>query len=104
MGEGRRTVAWTPAAREALEEILDHIALDSQPAAEKILGVILDTAESLSYLATRGRVVPELHQASIREIFVYRHRLIYQVSASEVRILALVHGAMDFEGWLRRNE
>jgi plasmid stabilization system protein ParE len=31
----------------------------------------------------------------------YRFRVLYQVSSQEVRILAVLHGAMDFERWLR---
>jgi plasmid stabilization system protein ParE len=38
---------------------------------------------------------------TIREIFVYRYRLIYQVHDQEIRVLAIVHGAMDFERWRR---
>lgn len=100
MGAGSRRVSWTPLAREALDDILEYIARDSPTAAEKVLEVVLAAADSLSDFANRGRVVPELQRKSIREIFVYRYRLMYQVSAEEVRILAILHGAMDFEGWL----
>jgi len=63
--------------------------------------VILAAAESLSVFAERGRVVPEIENRNVREIFVYRYRLMYQVAGDDVRILAVVHGAMDFERWLR---
>jgi plasmid stabilization system protein ParE len=76
---------------------------DSPEAASKVLDVVLAAAESLSLFSERGRIVPETDTSTIREIFVYRYRLIYQVFAEEVRILAVLHGAMDFEGWLRRS-
>ena len=85
MGEGRRVVSWTSSARDSFDEILTFIASDSPDAASKVLEVMLAAAESLSLFAERGRIVPE---STLREIFVYRYRLIYQVSASEVRILA----------------
>jgi plasmid stabilization system protein ParE len=47
-------------------------------------------------------MVPEIESRAIREIFVYRYRLMYQVSGDEVRILAVLHGAMDFDRWLRQ--
>ena len=68
-----------------------------------MLDVFDSTAESLSDLATRGRVVPELEDSTIREVFVYRYRLIYQVSSDEVRVLAVIPGAMDYRAWLRRD-
>jgi len=103
VGEGRRVVAWTSSARDSLDEILSFIASDSPEAASKVLEVVLAAAESLSLFSERGRVVPETDTSTIREIFVYRYRLLYQVFAAEVQILAVLHGAMDFEGWLRRS-
>lgn len=102
MGDGRRVVFWTPSARDSLDEILAFIAIDSPSAAAKIAEVVLAAAESLSVFADRGRVVPQTDTSTIREIFVYRYRLMYQVFVAEVRILSVLHGAMDFEGWLRR--
>jgi plasmid stabilization system protein ParE len=49
----------------------------------------------------RGTVVKELADRSIREVYVYRYRLIYQVASEQVRVLAVIHGAMDFAGRLK---
>ncbi|MFQ5930154.1 MAG: type II toxin-antitoxin system RelE/ParE family toxin, partial [Acidobacteriota bacterium] len=54
-----RQVVWTEGARSGLDEVLDYIAEDSPIAAGRFLEVVLDTAESLSSLAERGRIVPE---------------------------------------------
>jgi len=102
VGRRQRAVVWTPTARDCVDEILAFISADSPPAAAKVLEVILAAAESLSLFAERGRVVPEIESRAIREIFVYRYRLMYQVSGDEVRILAVLHGAMDFDRWLRQ--
>lgn len=101
MGRGQREVVWTPTARDCVDEILAFISADSPGAAGKVLEVILAAAESLSVFADRGRIIPEIESRSIREIFVYRYRLIYDVSGDEVRVLAVLHGAMDFDRWLR---
>lgn len=103
MGERRRVVVWTPSVRSSLDEILAFIAEDSTESAAKVVDVVLGAADSLSLFAERGRVVPEVGDKSIREIFVYRYRLMYAVVRDEVRILAILHGAMDFEGWLTRS-
>lgn len=101
MASRTRSVVWTPLARDGLDEVLAYIAEDSPEAAEKVLEVVLGVAESLSVFSERGRVVPELHDRSIREVFVYRYRMIYELLASEVRILAFIHSARDFDRWLR---
>jgi plasmid stabilization system protein ParE len=101
VGSGTRVVVWTPSARDCLDDVLQFIAADTPAAAVKVLEVVLAAAESLSVFSERGRVVPEIDSGSVREIFVYQLRLIYQVYSNEVRILAVLHGAMDFERWLR---
>lgn len=76
MVDRTRQVTWTRAALACLDEVIATIAIDAPKAAERVLGVFDSTAESLSELASRGRVVPEVEEPSIREVFVYRYRLI----------------------------
>jgi len=66
-----------------------------------VLQQALSAADSLATLAERGRVVPETSDPSIREIFVYRYRMMYRVTSDSVSILAFIHGARDFERWRR---
>lgn len=46
-------------------------------------------------MADRGRVVPELDEPTVRELVVGNYRLIYEVGAETVYVLALIHGARD---------
>ncbi|MDA2930035.1 type II toxin-antitoxin system RelE/ParE family toxin [Acidobacteria bacterium AH-259-O06] len=69
-------------------------------AAGRFLDVVLDAAQSLSLLAERGRIVPELQRQDIRELFVYSYRILYQVTESEIYIVAFLHGARDFGRWM----
>ena len=96
-----RAVVWSQAAQRGLDDILTYIAEDSPEAAAKVLDVVLSAAESLDIFSHRGRVVPELGDQSIREIFVYDYRLMYEVLTDEVRILAILHGARDFARWIK---
>lgn len=95
MATRRRRVSWTQAARRQLDEAIAFIAEDAPAAAERLLDASLDAAASLDTLSERGRIVPELDFPGVREILVGRYRLIYEVAASEVVILAFVHGARD---------
>ena len=97
----RRRVVWTDEALRALNEILDFIARDSESGARHVLQQALSAARSLGTLSERGRVVPEVGDPTIREIFVYRYRLMYRVEPEVVSILTIVHGARDFERWRR---
>jgi toxin ParE1/3/4 len=58
----------------------------------------------LATLSERGRVVPESNDPGIREIFVFRYRLMYRVKDERVVIVAFVHGARDFATWRREQD
>jgi plasmid stabilization system protein ParE len=96
---GKRRVEWTDEGRKTLDEILDHVALESRQGALLILEQVLTTADSLDILAERGRVVPEVGDPKVREVFVFRYRLMYHVAEEAVSVLAVIHGARDFERW-----
>jgi len=93
----RRRVIWTEYARDGLDEVLSYIAQDSPVAARKVAEDLIEATSTLSTLTERGRVVPELEDPTVRELLVHSYRVIYQVRREDVRILALVHQARDFE-------
>jgi toxin ParE1/3/4 len=97
MADRERRVIWSAAALAALEEVLEYIAKESPSAARHVATQALAAADSLMTLSERGRVVPEVGDSAVREIFVFRYRLMYEVTPTEVRILAFVHGARDFD-------
>ena len=97
MAERRRAVIWTPGARDDLDEIITYIAKDSLPSALAFLEEALQTAESLATLSERGRVVPELNDPIVRELFIKRCRLLYEIHEQEVHVLAVLHAAREFK-------
>lgn len=94
-----REVAWAESARDALDAVVGYIAQDSQHAAVQVLDEALRVGASLATFAERGRVVPELNDQTIREVFVYRYRLQYQIEDARVVVVAFLHGARDFATW-----
>ncbi len=94
-----RKVVWTNTGQNTLDETVAYIAQDSLPAAQQLLETALDTAESLSFLGERGRMVPELQQPNIRELLVRKYRMIYELFDTRVEILGFIHGARDFAKW-----
>ena len=99
MAHRRREVIWTLQAQAMLDEAIRYIAEDSLSAAQRMLEQTLETASSLATLSERGRVVPELEMPTIRELFVQRYRLIYEVHETRIEILAFLHSARDFGKW-----
>jgi plasmid stabilization system protein ParE len=94
-----RSVAWSETATAALDEALTYVAASSPQAAGRLLEQALHAAERLSTLSHRGRMVPELEDSSIREVFVGRYRLLYRVEEDQVVVLTFLHGARDFSLW-----
>lgn len=96
-----RQVDWAESASQALAQVIDDIAVTSPEGAVRVLEGAVDAAASLSILSERGRVVPEVGDAALRQLLVYDYRLIYRVHSDRVVIRAFLHGARDFSKWRR---
>jgi toxin ParE1/3/4 len=81
-----------------LQRIVEYIAIDSEHYAIAFYDAAREIADSLSTISNRGRVVPEINNPTIREVFIHRYRLMYQVYDHKVIVLAIIHGAMNFKG------
>lgn len=99
MAPRRRSVVWAESARAGLDEVIAYIAQDSRDQAGRVLEKALQTASSLDELAERGRLVPEYNNPAKRELFVFRYRLIYELTEDQVVIQAFLHGSRDFATW-----
>jgi toxin ParE1/3/4 len=89
-------VKWSGPARMDLKQIHDYIANDSRYYAKKVIQTIVDRTEELTVFPEIGRIVPEIDNPNIRELFVYSYRLIYEISSDGIGILAVIHGRRDF--------
>jgi plasmid stabilization system protein ParE len=94
-----REVVWAQSARDALDEVIEYIARDSRQAAVQVLEEALRAGASLATLSERGRIVPELNDPTIRELLVFKYRLLYEVEDHRVLIVAFLRGVRDFATW-----
>ncbi len=85
-------IVWSEEALEDIEEIAAYIAKDSPTYAQSVVSKFFEKAELLEDFVKLGRVVPELGDTTIREIFVHSYRLIYKIETYEIIIVAVVHG------------
>jgi addiction module RelE/StbE family toxin len=88
---------WSPQAIEDIQAIAEYIARDSTVYAETTVEQIFQAPERLMQFPKLGRVVPEKNDESIREIFVFQYRIIYEVLVSEIHVLTVVHGKRIIE-------
>ena len=89
-------VVWTRPARDDLREIRTYIARDSAHYARVVVTQLLTAVDALRDFPLAGRVVPELARPSLRELIQGAYRIVYRLTADEVQILAVVHGARQF--------
>ena len=68
---------------------------DSPAFAHSFYYTTRDKARSLGEFSKRGRIVPELRDPTIREVFIYGYRLIYKILEDKIVILTFIHGARE---------
>jgi toxin ParE1/3/4 len=85
---------------QELECAARFIARDSPRYAAALSDEALSVARSLRKFPMRGRIVPEMADDLVRELFVKSYRLIYEVRADKIVILAFLHGARRFPAGL----
>lgn len=83
-------------AKNDLKKIHDYILRDSKFYANKVIDEIISKVDRLNDYPQMGRIIPEMADPMIREIFAYSYRIIYQLSGEDTQILAVVHSRRDF--------
>ncbi|WP_437640537.1 type II toxin-antitoxin system RelE/ParE family toxin [Sorangium sp. So ce854] len=83
---------WSPEALADLEDICAYIARDNPEAAEDWIDKLIRKADKASANPRAGRVVPEIEDPDIREVFLKSYRLIYRVERERVIVLTVLEG------------
>ncbi len=91
-------VIWSEPAKLSLKQIHDFIAIDSKYYASEVVDKIIEKSEKLDSFPKMGRIVPEIRNDNVREIFIYSYRIIYEVIGEDIKILTLVHAKRNFDG------
>ncbi|MCB1851952.1 MAG: type II toxin-antitoxin system RelE/ParE family toxin [Gammaproteobacteria bacterium] len=84
-------VIWTQPAKTDLHSIHDFIAHDSRHYAKKVVQDIREKTDTLEQFPKRGKKIPELNDDQVRELSLYSYRIIYQIKAEDVFVLAVAH-------------
>ena len=82
-----------------IDEIAEYIARDSPFYADKVVDDLYARVQILLTHPETGRVVPEIGNPAIREIFEHSWRIMYTTEFSPVvLILRFIHFSQDFRG------
>ncbi len=85
-------ISWSPLAVDRASEIAEYIAQDNPDAAETWINVVFKKVEELTTFPESGRVVPETHINSIRELIYGNYRIIYRLEEKRISVLTVRHG------------
>lgn len=88
-------VILTQQSQDDLSGIVRFIARDSSERAETFGNLLIDKALSIGTMPEKGRVVPEVHEPSVREIVFGSYRIIYEIfhDPTVVYVLRFWHAA-----------
>ena len=85
-------LVWSEEALEDIESIATYIEKDSPIYARAVVSKFFKKVEILKTNPELGRVVPEMDNKKIREIFIYNYRLIYRIDTDTILLTAVIHG------------
>lgn len=91
-----RKVEWASSASASLDEVVAYINKTSPQNARLVLSDTLNAAASKAHFAERGRLVPERPHPPTRELLVRGFRLMYQLTETDVTVVAFVRSRRSF--------
>lgn len=89
-------IEWSEIAFDDLSNIQDYIAKDAPYYADQFIDKLMTATEKLSDHPRIGREVPEAeYDPDIRELIFHSYRIIYQINADHILVVAVIHGSRD---------
>lgn len=90
-------VKWTAHATSQLRHIHDYIAQDSARYAKRVAEALVSKSLTLDELPRKGKIVAELNDETVREISLYSYRILYEIKATHIMVLAVIHKRRDLQ-------
>ena len=87
-------VVWTDSAIQALNDIGEYIAKDSERYAIMVVQLLFESTDLLESYPKAGRIVPEFNDKNIRELVRGSYRIVYRIAdLTRIDILTVHHSA-----------
>jgi toxin ParE1/3/4 len=90
-------VVWSPVAIDRAAEAAAYIAKDNPAAARRWVDHLFAAVATLSRLPERGRRVPDLPRADLRELLAGNYRMVYRIEARRIAVLTVRHLRRRFD-------
>lgn len=90
-------IIWSELAKDHLQEIDSYISKGSPFYSIIFIDKLVDSVEKIGSFPKCGRIVPEFENENLREIFFHQFRIVYLLQNDIVKIVAIIHGAMDIQ-------
>lgn len=90
---------WSVDALADLDEIAGFISRRSPSFAPHFVSRVVSAAERVERFPQMGRIVPEVGDATLRELIFQSYRIVYSIEngGREVVVLGVLNGALDFD-------
>lgn len=85
-------VRWSRRARRDLAAIGRFIARDNPVAARRWVARLQARASSAASAPLAGRIVPEIDNVDMREVFLRSYRIVYRIVDDELHVLTVFEG------------
>ena len=97
-------IVWAPIALDRADEAARYIAGYRPAAAAKWIDGLFDVVATLRVFPHKGRMVPEVGRAEIREVLYGQYRVIYRLEEKRLFILTVRHQRRQFSESILRDE
>ncbi len=77
-----------------MKTIHDYISTDAETYASVFISELMEKVDSLPEFPEIGRIVPEMDNKKLREIFFSSYRIIYKISKDRIEIVTVIHQRM----------
>jgi len=97
-------VIWAPVALDRAEEAARFIAADRPAAAAEWIDGLFDAVAKLSAFPDKGRMVPVVGRADVREVLYGKYRVVYRLEEKRLIVLTVRHQRRHFSERILREE
>ncbi|MBI3787293.1 MAG: type II toxin-antitoxin system RelE/ParE family toxin [Ignavibacteriales bacterium] len=88
-------IIWSVSALADIQQIGGYIERDSLKYAQVVISSLVESVERLKKFPKSGRVIPELHDESLREVIAGNFRIMDRLKGQRIEIFSILHGRQD---------
>ncbi|HLF76174.1 MAG TPA: type II toxin-antitoxin system RelE/ParE family toxin [Dehalococcoidia bacterium] len=97
-------IEWTIKASRDFDRLVEYLSDWLGPLADKYIDELLSLIDSLVEFPRRGRAVPEINRAEVRELIFRGYRVIYEIKDERLVLLGIRHGSVNLQREIRRGQ